>query len=464
MYYEPKFSLARRRPRRLRNQGLGVWHPLIREHPLVPPLVHRDALAAHPPGRRHDGRGVVEVQIRVRLLERLGRLLRVVVRDGVVDVVRHVGASDAVVQKVVDGPVRAVDGHERALDQVPLVPLEVGHVHVGVLQPGVQHEPEVAHQIGPEVQRRDGPDGTRRNRPRGERTDRGDDADVALPHLAAPLAREQGVLALVARVGVEVVRGSADGAARRSREEVDWPTQEEDADEVEGREGPLAEHVAELEHHVAVGGVDLRRDVGLALHHVVRARVVHRVRSLPREIRDEEQGVEDVPHGVLDGAVIGEGAVAALVRHDPAPGTGGPGDEGVRDPRGEVGERHGDVGESGEAEADGDGGGNRGVHEGLGGVLDEAVLGDLVQYLGHGGKLLLLRVERLTVHAGVVLLRRVRVTRRGRDGAGGDRRGDDDGALRRGATGAWRNPERDATGGGFIAGHSEGARERETRG
>ena len=154
-----------------------------------------------------------------------------------------------------------------------------------------------------------------------------------------------------------------------------------------------------------------------------------------------------------DGAVGRE--APAAVRHDPAPGTGGPGDEGVRDPRGEVGERHGDV--QRQAEADGDGGGNSGVHED-GGVLDEAVLGDLVQYLGHGGKPLLLRVERLAVHAGVVLLRRGGVTRRGRDGAGGDRRGRRRRATR-GATGAWRDPEGDATGGGLIACGDEGGGE-----
>ena len=376
-----------------------------------------------------------------------------VVRDGVVDVVRHVGASDAVVQKVVDGPVRAVDGHERTLDQVPRIPLEVGHVHVGVLQPGVEHEPEVAHHVRPDVQRQHGPEGSRRHRPRRQRADRGEDPDVGLPHLRAPLTGEQRVLARGARVGVEVVRGAADGSAGCAREEVDWPAERKDADEVEEGEGPLANHVPELEHDVAVGGVDLRRDVGLALHHVVGPRVVHRVRPLPRKVRDEEEGMEDVAHGVLDDAVIGEGAVAALVRHDPAPGGGGARDEGVGDPRGEIGHLHGNVGKRGEAQADGDGGGHRGVHQGLGGVLDEAVLGDLVQHLGHGRELLLLRVQRLAVHAGVVLLRRVRVriARRGGDGAGGDRGGDDDGALRRGASGAGRDPARDATGSGLIA-------------
>ena len=48
---------------------------------------------------------------------------------------RHVGAADAVVQRVKHGAVRAVDGEESTLDVRPLGGGEVGHVGVGVLQP-----------------------------------------------------------------------------------------------------------------------------------------------------------------------------------------------------------------------------------------------------------------------------------------------------------------------------------------
>ena len=60
--------------------------------------------------------------------------------------------------------------------------------------------------------------------------------------------------------------------------------------------------------------------VRLALREMVRAAVVHRVRPLPGEVRHEEEGVQDVADEILKHRVVAEGAVAALVRDDPAPG------------------------------------------------------------------------------------------------------------------------------------------------
>ena len=62
-----------------------------------------------------------------------------------VEVVRHVRGADAVVQKVKDRAVGAVDGHERALLPRPLILPEVRHVFRRVLQPRVQHQPSVGH-------------------------------------------------------------------------------------------------------------------------------------------------------------------------------------------------------------------------------------------------------------------------------------------------------------------------------
>ena len=45
--------------------------------------------------------------------------------------------------------------------------------------------------------------------------------------------------------------------------------------------------------------------------------VVDGMRPLPRKVGDEEGGVQDVADGVLQQAVIREGAVAALVRQHP---------------------------------------------------------------------------------------------------------------------------------------------------
>ena len=63
--------------------------------------------------------------------------------------------------------------------------------------------------------------------------------------------------------------------------------------------------------------------------------------------------MEDVPDGVLDQLVVAEGAVAALVGDDPAPGGARAGDEGVRDPRGEERELEGKVEVREDAASDG---------------------------------------------------------------------------------------------------------------
>jgi hypothetical protein len=65
---------------------------------------------------------------------------------------RTVGGADAVVQEVEHGAVRAVDGGQRALDEVPLVICVVRDVRVCVLQPRVQHQPHVHKRVGQEVQ------------------------------------------------------------------------------------------------------------------------------------------------------------------------------------------------------------------------------------------------------------------------------------------------------------------------
>ena len=55
----------------------------------------------------------------------------------------------------------------------------------------------------------------------------------------------------------------------------------------------------------------------LALVDVIRVRVMDRVAPLPRKVRDEADGVQDVADRILEHAVVREGAVAAFVREDP---------------------------------------------------------------------------------------------------------------------------------------------------
>lgn len=66
-------------------------------------------------------------------------------------VVGDVGGPDAVVQEVQHLPVRPVHGVEGALDEVPVLRLEVGHVHLRVLQPRDEHKPRVHYHVGAAV-------------------------------------------------------------------------------------------------------------------------------------------------------------------------------------------------------------------------------------------------------------------------------------------------------------------------
>mmetsp|Transcript_36948 Transcript_36948/g.80499 ORF Transcript_36948/g.80499 Transcript_36948/m.80499 type:complete len:398 (+) Transcript_36948:525-1718(+) len=288
-------------------------------------------------------------------------------------------ATNVVVEEVEEGAVGAIDGHEGPLLPRPQVLAQVGHVHVGVLQPGVEHQPRVGHQVRAHVQRHHRPDGPHGVGPVAEPAEHSQDADVRPQRLLGPLAGEERVLAGGARIGPEVVGLTAHGAAGGALQQVQRPPDQQHADGVHQGEGALAERLAELVHglRALVGGQG--GHVGLALGDVVGAHVVHRVRPLPRKVRHQQERVQDVADGVLDELVVGEGAVAALVRRHPRPGAGGAGGEGVRHPRADPARLHGDVEIRKHAARAGDGDGARRVREGLQRVLLEAVLRDHAQ-------------------------------------------------------------------------------------
>mmetsp|Transcript_9149 Transcript_9149/g.30416 ORF Transcript_9149/g.30416 Transcript_9149/m.30416 type:complete len:354 (-) Transcript_9149:371-1432(-) len=293
-------------------------------HPRVPPAkglqLHRDAVARDAPERRVDRRGVVEVNLGEGLCDGVGRLARVVVRDGAVDVVRHVRRPDLVVQPVEDAAVRPVDGEECAAHVRELVVGEVGHVHVGVLQPRVEHEPRVREEVRRPVQHRQ-PRAANLRGDQAEDAEHGADAEVGAPNLERPGGGPQ--------VGVErldrhkVVRRAVLWPAGGAPQQVRGPAEDEVEHELQRAPRPLAQLLRLFEVVLAAAvldalpAVDDKGHVRLALGDVVRVRVVDGVRALPAEVRHEQQRVEKVADRVLQLQVVGEGLVAALVCDDP---------------------------------------------------------------------------------------------------------------------------------------------------
>lgn len=145
------------------------------------------------------------------------------------------GGPDAVVQEVQHLPVRAVHGVEGALDEVPVLRLEVGHVHLRVLQPRDEHEPRVHHHVGAAVQSRH----LHRpslGSPRREAGNHGEYTHVRNPNLLFPFSRVE-VGPLLARgerrVREEVARHASGRTPGGAEQEVRWPANLKSTNEVE---------------------------------------------------------------------------------------------------------------------------------------------------------------------------------------------------------------------------------------
>ena len=131
--------------------GLRRQRRLIEEPSPHRFLVHHRAAAGHAPEGPVDGGGVVAYQIGELALEQGRAAPSVVMGDSRIHVMAHVGGANAVVEQVDQGAVGAIHGLQGALGPGPLVGAEVGDVGVGVLQPGVGHQPAIDHQVGQAV-------------------------------------------------------------------------------------------------------------------------------------------------------------------------------------------------------------------------------------------------------------------------------------------------------------------------
>jgi hypothetical protein len=74
--------------------------------------------------------------------------------DSSIHVMCDVCTADAMVQKIKNETIWSVNRHKGSLDPRPLIVVKVWNVHVSMLEPGVQNEPKVYHQVGSEVERK----------------------------------------------------------------------------------------------------------------------------------------------------------------------------------------------------------------------------------------------------------------------------------------------------------------------
>eukprot|EP00755_Sulcionema_specki_P004826 Sspe_Gene.31106::Locus_15357_Transcript_1_1_Confidence_1.000_Length_2184::g.31106::m.31106 len=243
------------------------------------------------------------------------------------DVVQDMSGPDVVVEVVDQCGVVAVDAARRTAHVREMPVREVGDVHVGVVQPCVEHQPEVHHHVRPPVPEKGRPHpvlnvGVDGGSNGCQHTDGRRDDVRPLPLLEDLRRREE------VRLGPIAVETLSVGGATPScgvANEVQGPPEDEVDEGVHHNKGILPHHLPD----VVVKGrsVPVVGNVGLPVKEVVGEVVVLVVRETPRVERDKKCGVHDKPHDVVDPRELappGKGSVSALVPDDPQPREHGP--------------------------------------------------------------------------------------------------------------------------------------------
>lgn len=186
----------------------------------------------------------------------------------------------------------------------------MGHVHVSVLEEGDGCQPGVDEQVGANVKGQDLRE-TGRLSPPVEEVHHEEETHVGERDLEEHLGGEQLVW------NDEVARESSGWSSSHSDEKVERPPKHGDVEELDTREALDSQNVLHLLVEPPHLGVHDDWIVGLSLGEVVGFGVMHKMRVLPGEVRDEEGLVEHIPQDVIQYRTIGKGTVTALMSQDP---------------------------------------------------------------------------------------------------------------------------------------------------
>jgi len=300
-------------------------------------------------------------------------------------VVAHVGGADAVVEQVDQGAVGAIHRLQGALGPGPLIGGEMGDVDVGVLQPGVGHQPGIDHQQGQAVDAQH-PGHGEVGGGQGQGQQHRQKAEVRLQHPGPEARREQGPPALAEGLAVPEVGGGGAVvfATGHAGQQVERPAQHQMGEQGLESEQDGTEPLDRRFHALAEWGLSPGGHMGFAALELVAVGVVNRVAALPAEVRHQQQAVQHEAHRRLQPPVGMEGAVAAFMGQHPAAHRHRAGDQPVQQPDRRRRRRERDagaeaVGQQREAQREGQ------AAPGLGGLVLEQVGGQAGQQLGLAG-------------------------------------------------------------------------------
>lgn len=127
----------------------GVLHTFVVPDPTISSLLNSNATFANSPNRFMDGRWIVKVEFREFLLYGIGSRLGLVVWNGGIKMVGHMGCTNLMVQKVNQTPrihlvVGTINGVQGSLDKVVVIQFEMRDICVCVLQPGYHWQQSTA--------------------------------------------------------------------------------------------------------------------------------------------------------------------------------------------------------------------------------------------------------------------------------------------------------------------------------
>mmetsp|Transcript_3519 Transcript_3519/g.5178 ORF Transcript_3519/g.5178 Transcript_3519/m.5178 type:complete len:201 (+) Transcript_3519:57-659(+) len=132
-------------------------YSVILPYPSISPLYDSCASLANSPQSLWDGGWIIQIHVGEFLLDGIGSFLCLVVWNGKIKMMSHVCASNLMVQKVNRSPriqfiVWSINCMKSTSHVRKFIFGKVWNVHVGVLQPRIQHQPRIHNEIRSSVQ------------------------------------------------------------------------------------------------------------------------------------------------------------------------------------------------------------------------------------------------------------------------------------------------------------------------